>query len=818
MTTEKHRPPSGLDELVRAVVEEISRRACDGRERAGYSSGAHTEGVQDRRGWDTAVGAQPAAPAAALLAQRSGVYVRTDLPVVPTPDHNGGQVLQSVLTMPGMVATKVGLTGSAMPAGALPEGNSIGVEQPQTVRPPAETILPGAAIGLFEELRVDVDGSAPTMTVSGRIWQLVTGGLTWVAKVTKQPDDSYIGPISYRDGNASLRPATSIRVQLTGRPPLQPLAARVTFSRPGAADLVLGYTFARSAFLEVGIEFDRVEGAEQTDAYALHDHPVRPAGLPDITLTVEDAYARQGIKVTRTRGSNVIPRSASVDDKWSDIEMHDAMQQYWSEWKPGPGGQGVAQWQVWTLFAGLHEGGEHFSPDGLGGIMFDSIGTAQRQGCAIFSDSFISRRPPNDPAPDAFARRMRFWTAVHEIGHCFNLAHAWDKSQQTPWVPLVDEPESRSFMNYPFLVNGGEQAFFRDFQYFFSESELRFLRHAPERFVEMGNIPWFDHHAFEQVRQCSAPSPLTLSLRVHRNLDHEGAYRYGMLEPVIGELKLANTSTDQLMVDRNKLMGDDLGIVIQRAGKTEARLHRPYMKYCMRPEPIVLQPGEALYGQIVLSSGLGGWQIAEPGTYRVYAALRTAVGGAAASVAAASAGQVMAAPLVLRVERPASREQERLADDVCTDTVGRVLALGGSRVLHGANDVLREVVDRIPDEAVAKHAAACLALTETVPGKVMQGGGDDTGPRLELTTSDPESGWQRTKQAYQDLNAAAETFGHIRLTCNVEHIAKSLDQQGKGQPAAELVSGLARTLESRRVKPDVVKRVRKLEQQLAGGK
>ncbi|MFD6967980.1 hypothetical protein [Streptomyces sp. NPDC059949] len=812
MTTQKHHPPSGLDELVRSVVEEISRLAGDGRARAGYGSDPYAEGVQDR--WDTAAGAQPAASAAALLVQRSGVYVRTDLPIVPTPDHDGAQVVENVTTMPGMVAPEVRPTGAAMGAGALPDGNARAAEQPQSGQPPAETIQPGAALGLFEELRVDVDGPAPTMTVSGRIWRLITGGLTWIAKVTKQPDGSYAGPISYRDGNTSLRPATSIRVQLTGRPPLQPLSARVTFSRPGAADLVLGYAFTRSAFREVGIEFDRVEGAEQTDAYALHDHPVRPAGLPDITLTVEDAFTRQGIKVTRTRGSNVIPRSASVNDKWSDIEMHDAMQEHWSEWKPGPGGQGVAQWQVWTLFAGLHDDGLS-----LGGIMFDDIGTAQRQGCAIFSDSFISERPPNDPAPEAFARRMRFWTAVHELGHCFNLAHSWQKSLETPWMPLADEPTARSFMNYPFRTPhpGGPHAFFSDFGYFFSENELRFLRHAPERFVQMGDIPWFDHHAFEQVRQYSAPGTLTLSLRVSRNPDHEGAYRYGMLEPVIGELKLANTSADPVMVDRNKLKGDDLGIVIQRDGETEARMHRPYLRYCMRPEPVVLQPGEALYGQVVLSSGLGGWQIAEPGTYRVYAALRTASDGAAASGAGASAGQVMAAPLMLRVERPASREQERLADDVCTDSVGRVLALGGSRVLHGANDVLREVVDRIPDEGVAKHAAACLALADTVPGKVMRGGGDGTGPRLELTTSDTEAGWQRAEQAYGDLNAAAETFGHIRLTRNIEHMARSLDQQGEGRDATQLVGDLARTLESRRVKPGVVKRVRKLEQQLADG-
>ncbi|MFD5416901.1 hypothetical protein ACFWJT_02510 [Streptomyces sp. NPDC127069] len=40
---------------------------------------------------------------------------------------------------------------------------------------------------------------------------------------------------------------------------------------------------------------------------------------------------------------------------------------------------------------------------------------------------------------------------------------------------------------------------------------------------------------------------------------------------------------------------------------------------------------------------------------------------------------------------------------------------------------------------------------------------------------------------------------------------------GEGEPAMRLMSGLGRTRESRRVKPAVVNRVRKLEQQLAEG-
>ena len=80
---------------------------------------------------------------------------------------------------------------------------------------------------------------------------------------------------------------------------------------------------------------------------------------------------------------------------------------------------------------------------GLGGIMFDDIGPQQRQGTSIFIDSFISDpAPAGDPAPAAFIDRMRFWTGVHETGHAFNLAHAWQKSLTSggkgPWLPLVD--------------------------------------------------------------------------------------------------------------------------------------------------------------------------------------------------------------------------------------------------------------------------------------------------------------------------------------------------------------------------------------------
>lgn len=631
-----------------------------------------------------------------------------------------------------------------------------------------------------EELRVDVDGLFPTMTVSGTIFRLFGGSLTWIARVTPEPGGTYAGPISYRDGTSALEPHTDIRVQLTGFWVTGAMKAHVTFSGGGQRGVTRTYDYDRAHFREVGVEFDCASDAgSPVTTYNLGAHPNRPADLPTSTLSIEDVYTRQGIKMTSTGGGDTIPiAEAGTNLQWSDIEMHDAMQRHWSKWAD------VAQWQLWTLFAGQHELGSS-----LGGIMFDDMGVAQRQGCAVFYNSFISDPPPTgDPNPAAFVQRMRFWTAVHEIGHTFNLAHAWQKSMGTPWIPLADEPESRSFMNYPYRVSGSTTAFFSNFYYRFSDAELLFLRHAPERFVEQGNAAWFDHHAFEQARRASSTA-LELTLRVNRD-----EARFQALEPVIGELKLKNTSNVPVVVDKYCLYSEDVTIIVA-PDRAMARRWLPYSRYCYRAEPHVLQPGESLYASCFLSAGRDGWDLAEPGRYRIYAALRT------------PAGHVLSAPMQVRLDPPASREEEMLAPDVYTDKVGRVLAFGGSRVLDRANDILRETIERLPDRRIAMHAAAALGAVTAVPGRVLAYA-DGQEPRFDLSDPAPQTAAPLLERAYGDLNTSAETFGHIRVTERVEQVAGAMADTDARAGAADLTSRLATTLEQRNVLPSVVERVR----------
>lgn len=85
----------------------------------------------------------------------------------------------------------------------------------------------------------------------------------------------------------------------------------------------------------------------------------------------------------------------------------------------------------------------HARPN-LYGTMFDQKGK-QRQGCAVFHAGI--------GGATADKLRLQLYTYAHELGHCFNLLHSWQKSLATP--PQADRPTALSWMNYPWLYPSG---------------------------------------------------------------------------------------------------------------------------------------------------------------------------------------------------------------------------------------------------------------------------------------------------------------------------------------------------------------------------
>jgi hypothetical protein len=439
--------------------------------------------------------------------------------------------------------------------------------------------------------------------------------------------------------------------------------------------------------------------------------------------------------------------------------------------------------------------------------MFDDIGPNHRQGTAIFNDSFIADLPTGDPNPDAWVRRSIFWTAGHEMGHAFNLAHSWQKSLTFgglgPWIPLADEPDALSFMNYHFNFPGGSDAFFSEFAYAFSDQELLFLRHAPARFVQQGNAAWFDHHGFQGV-DTLAEQALKLELRVNRKTP-----TFEFLEPVILELKLTNTSSQPQLVDENLLSRTDSMAVILKKDGGPARQFVPYAQYCSLPESKALMSGQSVYAPLFVSAGQNGWDVAEPGRYTVQVALH-----------AGEEEYLISNPLRLVVEPPLGErrgDEERLAQDFFSEEVGRILWFGGSQFLEKGNDALREVTERLSDRRVALHANAALGNAAAREYKQLDLGdiGKEKAKPAAMAGGEIIVRSPNVEEARKDFTAAltdkpdvgAASLGHIRYRRYMDRFSDLLAEQGESQEAAQIQDKLHDTLANRNVLDRVLKEI-----------
>jgi len=559
-------------------------------------------------------------------------------------------------------------------------------------------------------------------------------------------------------------------------------AGRATLQlRRGAASIAeLALIRESMHFDDVEFEVDMVDNASRvTEVYDPQSHPNRPSALPASAVSIERAFHDAGFNVRMSGERSVIPvQDAGADVIWNDMELHNAMQTYWSRFS------NRAQWGMWVIYAALHERGT-----GLGGIMFDTLGQQHRQGTAIFTNSFISEAPPEEMHPEPWRRRMQIWTAIHEIGHGFNLAHSWQKEAGIPF-PLTaqNDHEARSFMNYPYYVQGGQSAFFSDFEFRFSEKELLFMRHAPRDFVRMGGAMWGQDHGLRQEPEKPGHA-FRLELRPNRETN-----MFHFLEPVHLELKLTNTSPVVQEVPFDVLdEGHHVSIAVAREGAELTRRHRPFRSACYKSQPKSVTPGQSLYATHFVSASVGGWLIDEPGFYAVQAA-------------ACFGGETYISNILrIYVSPDASPEAHRMASEFFDEGVGRVLSFQGAPALEKANDVLREVVDRLPETRVAQHALLGLAGPQVQTFKQLKG--DENSARLRIVATEADLSCAEELQANlvdKHAETSAETLGHIQYRSSVERLAGTFAEHGDLDSAISVQEGLVDVLKRRDVLDRVV--------------
>jgi hypothetical protein len=529
------------------------------------------------------------------------------------------------------------------------------------------------------ELRVDVDGPRPTMRVSADYYTVSGGSVTYFGSMRVDAVAVTVGPstITIAGLGAYTWAAGAPRVQVTipRRPTSAPLAAATLQHQTlgGAPGAVYLCPFVARAFRALLFEEDRQDTVGAP--FSSYNTGSLPSGGTARTLTIPAAFREAGLGFNTAGTMGVVNTSeAGANSSWSDAELHAAMERHFSLWRDLP------QWALWLFHAELHDLGP-----GLLGIMFDQHGR-QRQGAAVFYRSLAGTT--------ADRRRLQLYTCVHELGHCFNLLHSWQKSFANP--PAPNRPGSFSWMNYPWGFPSGQAAFWSGFAFQFDDLEVAHLRHAFRDHIIPGGNPFATGAALEMGEDWRDPeedrSGLTLELSAPRS------FAYGA--PVSVDLELSAIGPGRRVSAQLRPRNGTVEIAIAKPSDRVV-VYRPLLQHCLgEADTVVLSADHPpLQESAFIHYGKDGFHFDQPGLYRLRARY-TAPDGSI----------VLSNVLALRVHSPVTQEDNEVADLIFGDEQGMLLYLVGSDFdgLQAGNDALREIVERYPDHAVAPYARIVL--------------------------------------------------------------------------------------------------------------
>ncbi len=526
------------------------------------------------------------------------------------------------------------------------------------------------------ELRVDVDGPSPTMRVSADYFSVSGATVSYfgsmrvdapsVAVTPTHVIVKGIGRYTWAAGAPRVK-VTIPRVPVVAAPAAATLQHLTLGGSPGAT---YSCRWLGQEFRAVLFEQDCQDSVPTP--FTTYNTGSFPSGGPVRTISAVSAYAEAGIQLLTTGATSFIPTTETgANAAWSDAELHASMVKHFSIWRDIP------QWAVWLFHAKLHDIGSN-----LYGIMFDLIGK-QRQGCAVFYEGI--------GGTGAAQRRLQAYTCVHELGHCFNLLHSWQKSLAIP--PQPNRPASPSWMNYPWRFPGGEGAFWSAFPFRFDAQELVHLRHGFLNDVIMGGNPFRVGSALEDLESWRAPIEDRSGLRLE--LGAPATFGYG--DPVTVEVKL--TGADPRGVVATKHLRPRNGNVEIAIAQPDGRVvaYEPLLHHCLSDANAIVLGGEQVEyaDRAFIHYGKGGFYFDRPGTYRLRARY-TAPDGSI----------IVSDTTTIRVRPPATAEDAEVAELLFGDEQGTLMYLVGSDFegLQRGNDALTRVWDEHPEHPLANVA------------------------------------------------------------------------------------------------------------------
>lgn len=698
-----------------------------------------------------------------------------------------------------------------------------------------EMSAPTAGLDLLD-LRLDVDRRYPNSPVMNRIsgdfYQLnkitVPGSPpvisrvyreSWIVsspQVARQADQVTItGLVTFWKG---IHPPTTLQISIRNPATAVNTIADVSFISAGGQPALYNCTRRSDAFRELEMEIDvcaSVNNAPILPNILTTDHPVRPGGMTQRTLTIEESYREAGVLVTIPPAHDVIDDSDPQFDAWSAAELHDVMESNFS--KIG----GVwPQWSMWGVLAG------RFNEPGVGGIMFDAAaafggaGSApERQGFAIFREHQWFEdltTPPPANRDQAAAARQFLYTWMHEAGHAFNLLHSWNKNR----------PDSLSWMNYAWKYDNlhGADSFWSNFSFRFDDEELIHIRHGDRASVIMGGDPWASggHMEAPPGAEHLAVPPSALST-IDGTVPLEFLIRskpyFEFMEPVAIELRIRNLLPDLALTLDTRLNPEYGGVVIH-IRRPDGRIieYSPVMCKLAFPDYRTLEPlregverGDDRYSEeVVLSYGRYGFYFDEPGEYLIRALYQ-------------GAGDLLIPSNIhrLRVGSPLTRDLDITAQDYFSYEVGMNLYLEGShsQYLRKGFNVMAEMSKKYADSLLGAKMAATVANSFTKPFFSVGDRPKDPQVKEKLTLkktydADPETALQITDTAVdfiRNRNEKALNLSYRQLVGQRVDCLLSLNREADAQ---QELQQLHDDLEKTGANPPVLRNIRALAEDI----
>lgn len=245
---------------------------------------------------------------------------------------------------------------------------------------------------------------------------------------------------------------------------------------------------------------------------------------------------------------------------------------------------------------------------GVYGVMFDGgfrgggdiYKKVQRQGCAVFIDA-INKDFPNNVAN---AKDQMVFTAIHELGHVFNLWH-------------IDNPTS-------FMTESKQGKLYGSNAYHFHRDHIKFLaRCSSDEHVKPGGSNWGDrgpgYTGKTEGYKDSGRRPTGIEMLI--DIEPREFFRF---EPIQMDLLIRSkpgTSRGKT-IPRQVDPGYESFVIWITDPNGERRRYKPTAMYSKNFQTINIKPDTPYSRDITLFGQRGGYTFHETGVHRIQAELR----------------------------------------------------------------------------------------------------------------------------------------------------------------------------------------------------